>query len=393
MYEPFGTKRWKFVCIFLLVSGLGCVDMSPLEANETTGGQPSSKGGTIGSDGPAGTTTNSAKGGSNAAGGNTAIVGNLDPPPAPPSKDVPPPRAAVTLPNLKVLPWAGFAAAVTYTFDDSQPSQTEHWPELKATGVPMTFFANPAANWQSGYDANWTAVAAAGSEIGNHTYSHCCPANLSNCTNKVGDQNAELDQANSYFATRLGVTVTYTFASPCGDAGWTSYAAPRFLVGRGVISGLVSATGVTDWYNLPVFQVAEGQTAIEFNASIDSARSQGKWDIFMFHSIRPTTNDWFAGVEMSGITESLVYARSVGDVWLDTFVEVGAYARAKQMFEALTPSNNTWNWTLPDHFPPSKVLRVKVDGGTLSQGGKSLTWDSHGYYEVALDMGSLSWSR
>jgi hypothetical protein len=31
---------------------------------------------------------------------------------------------------------------------------------------------------------------------------------------------------------------------------------------------------------------------------------------------------------------------------------------------------------------------VKVDGGTLKQGGTALAWDSHGYYEVALDAGS-----
>jgi hypothetical protein len=31
----------------------------------------------------------------------------------------------VTAPNLRVLPWAGFKAAVTFTFDDSQPSHTK----------------------------------------------------------------------------------------------------------------------------------------------------------------------------------------------------------------------------------------------------------------------------
>ena len=43
-------------------------------------------------------------------------------------------------------------------------------------------------------------------------------------------------------------------------------------------------------------------------------------------------------------------------------------------------------------FPPRKYLRVKVDGGTLEQGGIALAWDSHGCYEVALDAGSLTLS-
>jgi hypothetical protein len=35
---------------------------------------------------------------------------------------------------------------------------------------------------------------------------------------------------------------------------------------------------------------------------------------------------------------------------------------------------------------------VTVDGGTLSQGGMPLAWDSHGYYPVALDAGMLTWT-
>ena len=100
----------------------------------------------------------------------------------------------------------------------------------------------------------------------------------------------------------------YSFAAPFGDTGWNTYAAPRFLVGRGVMSGMVPPTGQSDWYNLPVFQVAAGQTATEFDAGIDDARSQGRWCIFMFHSILPTTNNWFAGVDIAGITASITYA-------------------------------------------------------------------------------------
>jgi len=334
-----------------------------------------------------GTGGNSAGGGGGGVGG-TANA-SLDPPPTPPTSNMPRPSGGVTTPNLRVLPWAGFKAALTYTFDDSQPSQMEHWPELRATGAPMTFFLNPSANWQAGYDADWTAVGAAGSELGNHTFSHC-HADLSGCT-PVGTQADEIDRATTYIVSHLGVKAVYAFVAPFGDTGWNTYAAPRFLIGRGVMSGLVAASGVSDWYNLPVFQVAAGQTAKDFNAGIDSARSQGRWSIFMYHSIRPSTNDWFAGVEIAGITASLEYAKSLGDVWVDTMTAVGAYARAQQMFETVTPAANTWTWTLPDHFPPGKVLRVTVDGGSLSQSGTALVWNSHGYYQVALDAKSLTW--
>ena len=37
-------------------------------------------------------------------------------------------------------------------------------------------------------------------------------------------------------------------------------------------------------------------------------------------------------------------------------------------------------------------MRVKVDGGTPSQRGTPLIWDSHPYYEIALDAGSVTLS-
>jgi Polysaccharide deacetylase len=229
-----------------------------------------------------------------------ASTGGIYLPPAPPTSNVLRPSGSVTSPNLRVLPWAGFKAAVTYTFDDSQPSQLEHWPELKATGVPMTFFVNPSASTQAGYDFNWKAIGKAGSELGNHTWNHC-RANLSSCS-PFGTQEDEIDQTTLYIVSHLGVKDVYSFADPFGDTGWRTYAAPRFLTGRGVMSGTVPPTGASDWYNLPVFPVATGQTAKDFNAGIDNARSQGHWNIFMFHSIRPTANDWYAGVEIADIT-------------------------------------------------------------------------------------------
>lgn len=89
---------------------------------------------------------------------------------------------------------------------------------------------------------------------------------------------------------------------------------------------------------------------------------------------------------------------------------VGAYWRGQKVLSSVTPMSTTgpsgngptrtptqtqtwtWTWTLPAHFPPGRLLRVKVDGGTLSQRGRPLPWDGHGYYEIALDAGSLTLS-
>ena len=73
-----------------------------------------------------------------AAIGSYGIGQALPPLPIPPGGTVPKPAGAVG--NLTVLNWAGFHAAVTYTFDDSIPSQIANYPKLQATGVHMTFF-------------------------------------------------------------------------------------------------------------------------------------------------------------------------------------------------------------------------------------------------------------
>jgi hypothetical protein len=350
----------------------------------TSGGNPGSAGigsGGAGSGGISGGTRGSGTGGS-------AVLYAL---PVPPTSNVAQPSASVTGPSLKVLPWAGFRAAITYTFDDSQPSQFQHWPELAATGVPMTFFVNASANWQTNYDANWKAINDAGCELGNHTWSHC-QADFSGCTPKYSTQAEEIDQNTAYIVSHLGAKAVTSFAAPFGNTGWNTSAASRFLLDRGVVSGTILSSGAQDWYNLPVFPVAAGQTATDFNSGIDSARTQGSWTIYMFHSILPTTDNWFAGVDIAGITASVAHAKSFGDVWFDNITPIAAYLHGAEIFAKLNTSATSWTWTLPTPFPPGQVLRVTVAGGKLSQNGTSLNWDPHGYYELSLDAKSLTWT-
>jgi hypothetical protein len=90
------------------------------------------------------------------------------------------------------------------------------------------------------------------------------------------------------------------------------------------------------------------------------------------------------------------HAKDLGDMWIDTMRNVGAYWLGQKTFSnAMTMtsgSGTTWTWTLPDDFPPGHYLRVTVDGGTLTQNGVALAWDDHGYYEIALDEGSVTLS-
>jgi peptidoglycan/xylan/chitin deacetylase (PgdA/CDA1 family) len=319
--------------------------------------------------------------------------------------DLPAPSGADA--NLRVLPWAGFSAAVSYTFDDSQPSQVEHWEALKATGVRMTFYINTSNDWIAGYDATWQEAVALGHELGNHTVHHCRTSEIGTgspgtCMNGLPSLAAEIDQCSDYIKSVAGQAGVWTFAHPFGDTGYMQPASQRFFLARGVNSGMVAPGEGATPLNLPAVAhmgdptVAGGDPVSVFEADIDSAVASGRWLIYLFHTILPTTNNWYAGESIDAITGSIEHAEDLGTVWLDSVVNVGAYWVGQKTLEAVTPTSAdgalTWTWTLPPHFPGGHSLRVAVDGGTLSQGAEPLAWDGHGYYEVALDAGTLTWN-
>jgi peptidoglycan/xylan/chitin deacetylase (PgdA/CDA1 family) len=307
------------------------------------------------------------------------------------------PRPSGTTEDLVVLPWADFTAAVSYTFDDSQPSQIAHYAELQAVGVPMTFYVSTGNSAEADYDATFTQAVVDGHEIGNHTVHHC-QANLTGCSFGTPDATLppEIDQCTAYIPQHFGQSAVWTGASPFGDTGYDSDASSRFFVYRGVAGGMVAPNDSTNPFDLPCHLAATGETAATFNAATTAAVSARDWQIFLIHTILPTTAVWYNPVQITDVTGTMSYTKSLGDVWIGTVAEVGAYWRGQKTFSAVTPTTSgndkTWTWTLPMNFPPGKYLRVTVSGGTLTQGGAALPWVSHGYYEVALDAGSLTWS-
>jgi peptidoglycan/xylan/chitin deacetylase (PgdA/CDA1 family) len=323
---------------------------------------------------------------------------------------VPPGVANVARPGgvpgrLKVLDWAGFKSAVSYTFDDGQPSQIEHYAELQATGVRLTFFVNSAgAPSPADVVSTFSRAVRDGHEIGNHTAHHCHADADGTLYNAGADGHrsacpgasagAELDDCTAFITRSLGAAHVWSTAWPFGDAGFAAAASARFFLNRGTTPGTVAPNDDTDPFNLPMWGPAENDTVDKFDVAVDGARAGGRWVIMLLHSLAPTTSPWYATVDVSTVTGSIAHAKSLGDVWIDTMANVGAYWRAQKLLSSVSPiitrGSQVWMWRLPEHFPPGKYLRVTVDGGTLTQRGRTLAWDSHGYYEVELDAGSLT---
>jgi len=324
----------------------------------------------------------------------TAVVGGHLPWRAPGDGGIEKP--AGTPGNLQVLNWAGFKGAVTFTFDDNTGSQVSNYALLNGVGVRMTFYLVCSAD---GSNPIWTTAAADGHELGNHTVHHCMANGQTGCWGGTYlGVDAEIDQCTEHLMSAFGVPGVYTMASPMGDANWDVPASQRFLANRGVAD---TALGVrpndgTNPFELPCHIADEGEKAVQavggFNAVTDSVRTNGSWRIILNHSLG--NNDGYHPVDPAEVVAAMTYARDVGDVWVDSLVNVAAYWRGQKAVSSVQPTvqgdDIVYSWTLPAHFPPGRYLRVKVDGGTVSQCGTELEWDEHGYYELALDAGSVT---
>ncbi len=118
--------------------------------------------------------------------------------------------------NLVVLDWAGFKGGPSYCFDDAQPSHVEHYAELEAAGVPLTFYLNVGGGAR-GDDATWTRLAPRGHKLGNHTVHHC-HRDLTGCGGTpLASKEAEIDECSSYIREHYG-QIAWTMA-------WTSRSA------------------------------------------------------------------------------------------------------------------------------------------------------------------------
>ena len=301
--------------------------------------------------------------------------------PAPPgAANVPKPSG--TPASITVLNWAGFKAAVSYSFDDSNSTQIQHYQEMKDLGVRYTYYM-----WTGKSDASnsiWKTALQDGHEIGNHTKSHSSDGTT-----------ADINAATDYIKQNLKVT-PYTMAAPNGAAVYTGLAKPLFMINRGVGNGLIAPNGNSDAFTLPTFIPPTGATTDAFNKQVDDAHTAGSWRTMCIHGFQGGTDGAYQPVPFADFIASVKHAQSLGDMWIDSIVNVGAYWLGQKTFTATTSmtsgSDKTWTWKLPSNFPPGHYLRVKVDGGTLKQGGQALAWDSHGYYEMALDPGSVTLS-
>jgi hypothetical protein len=278
----------------------------------------------------------------------------------PPAGDGGKPRPTGTAANLQVLDWAGFASAISYTFDDSNSSQISHYDQMNSWGARYTFYLQTGKGESN--DPVWQTALADGHELANHTQNHTCGG-------------SDIDSGFDFIQQTFGITPT-TLAAPNGDSACQS-AGSKYLTIRSVSSGSIAPNDNTD------------PSWIPSNIPGGLGATAGRWQVYCIHGFTGGTDGAYQPIDFSSF-ETAVKDALAGGSWVDTVENVSAYWLGQKAFSS--SGTDSWSWQLPEHFPANKCLRVTVDGGTLSQDQGPIAWDEHGYYEISLDAGSLSWS-
>ncbi|WP_437777823.1 polysaccharide deacetylase family protein [Sorangium sp. So ce1097] len=348
---------------------------SAVSTSAGTGGSGTGTGGGDAGTGGAGT-GGAGTGGAGTGGEPPAVESGLPTPPGP--DNVAKPSGAPG--GFKVIDWAGFAGAVSYSFDDSNSSQISNYNTLNGLGVPFTFYLQTGKNESN--DPVWQRALTDGHEIGNHTKSH-----------SSNDTGADTDAATQFIKDKFGIT-PYTMAAPNGSSVYTNIAKTRFLINRGVNNALIAPNDSTDPFTLPSYIPPSNASAAVMTEQVSSARSAKRWRTFCIHGFNGGSDGAYQPIPLQAFVDHVEQVKDFGDVWIDSIVNVGAYWLGQK---AITSGGNTqsggettYTWQLPDHFPTGKYVRVTVTGGTLKQNGMALPWNPRGYYEVALDPKSVT---
>lgn len=233
----------------------------------------------------------------------------------------------------------GKRAAVSLTFDDGRPSQTDTGlPLLEKPGIHVTFFVLPGKVEKRA--DGWKRAAALGHEIGNHTNSHPCTGNYPfSRANALEDYDPErigrdIDAAQQAIRRLLGVTPV-SFAYPCGEdfAGrgrqtrsYVPLIAERFLLGRGYMSEAANDPAVVDLAHAmgtPFDDMAPAD-ALKL---LEAAARDGRWIIFVGHDIGPRR---FQSVDSATIEAVASSARDPAHgIWLETAGTVARHLAAR----------------------------------------------------------------
>lgn len=263
--------------------------------------------------------------------------------PEPGNGGVPRPDGAAG--NLEVIPWAGFAGALSYTFDDATTSQHQNKTDILGLGVPFTWYLNVNGTGLDNGTADplnpmYTEARDLGHELGNHTKNHTQTA-------------SDARDMQSWLKDNYQV-VAYTMAAPNGVVGdFRSLVGDLFLLNRGVQGGSMGPEGPGNWNDIPTAIPPRNAGESVFKGYADEA-AKGRWQTVCIHGFTNKGNGGYEPVEFGGWKTGVEYAKTK-NIWIATMVDVAAYIIGGKAVSSASPTaeggGQKWTWTLQNNFP------------------------------------------
>ena len=291
---------------------------------------------------------------------------------------------------FQVVPWNGYKAALSLTYDDGDPIHLDvAVPEMAKRSIHGTFFIIEG-KLERGEE--WKDVPSKGQEIGNHTVTHRHTSEL-----KPEDEKNEVEEAKTKLEKYFGVPVV-TFAYPFveispGLRKWVE--ADDFIARGGGGNAYLTPDMDPDWFNIPS-QITMTSYAYEtYKNWVDQDLAAGAWTVLMIHAIEGS--NWYQPIPKKTYLQFLDYlALNQKTLWVAPFGEVGAYWRAQKVLEKAEPQKTdektTIRWEKPANFPAGVILKVSIEGKGLkvSQEGHPVNALTPGVYPIAFDAKELT---
>ncbi|MGI4863360.1 MAG: polysaccharide deacetylase family protein [Janthinobacterium lividum] len=232
-------------------------------------------------------------------------------------------RAQVN-PAYEVATWRGFKpAAVTYTLDDNTSNQLPvAIPLFDQYNFKTTLFT--VTSW----GPNWAGLRTAstnGHEVTSHTVTH---PSLNTLT--VAQQVTELQQSQATIKANVPTAKCETVAYPNCVLGDVPTIQASYIAGR-ICSGQIMPATPPDFYNLSAIitgTTGSVQTAANFNAKVDAAKTAKGWCVFLTHGIN--SDGGYSPTQSTELAAHLAYMNTnSADFWVGTFSEVVKYIKER----------------------------------------------------------------
>ena len=236
--------------------------------------------------------------------------------------------------------WPGGArAAIVLSYDDALPSQLDvAVPQLDAAGLRGTFFLN--GTFAPEALPRWRSAAAAGHELGNHSFFHPCPAAafaadpLYHAENyRVATMLRDIAAMNNLLLAIDGRTGR-SYGVPCSQTlvGGEDYVEAlrasglvRFVRTGGSGDGVIADPAALDPMRVPSRSFTEINNSDDLIGFVDAVRRAGGLGILMFHGVGGDYLQVSAEAHQA-LVRHLAEHRQ--EIWVAPFGEVMAHVTA-----------------------------------------------------------------